>query len=69
LAVRSAWGESRVFFYDAQGVLKALPESWTDVASPDPFVLLSHGRVHFRTADLLALAALLQGLRADDSVR
>jgi hypothetical protein len=64
LTVRLAWGEARVFFYDAQGRRQAVPASWTDVAAPDPFVVLSRGRVPFRPADLLALAALLQGLRA-----
>jgi len=64
LTVRPAWGEARVFFYDAQGRRQALPASWTDMAAPDPFVVLSRGRMPFRPADLLALVALLQGLRA-----
>lgn len=74
--MRQTWGEYRVFFYDEQGALKALPASWTDAGEPDPFVTLAGGRAHFRPADLLALAALLAHLRdpskgreGDESVR
>jgi hypothetical protein len=66
LTVRQTWGEYRVFFYDQQGALKALPASWTDAGVPDPFVTLAAGRAHFRPADLLALVALLRRLRGQD---
>nr|WP_245462716.1 DUF5372 family protein [Rhizobium leguminosarum] len=29
------WGEDRVMFYDAQGRLRSLPASWTDVNEAD----------------------------------
>jgi hypothetical protein len=61
--VRQTWGEYRVFFYDEQGALKALPASWTDAGQPDPFVTLAEGRAHFRPADLLDLAALVGRIR------
>ena len=61
--MRQTWGEYRVFFYDEQGVLKALPASWTDAGATDPFVTLAAGRAHFRPADLLELAGLLGHLR------
>ncbi len=61
--VRRAWGESRVFFYDEQGALKALPASRTDSDTPDPFVTIAAGRAHFRPADLLSLVDLLARLR------
>jgi hypothetical protein len=35
-----------------------MPASWTDVAAPDPFVVVAAGRAHFRTTDLLALVRL-----------
>jgi hypothetical protein len=35
---RRTWGEDRVFFCDERGRLVALPASWTDFLSPDPFV-------------------------------
>jgi len=63
LTVRQTWGEYRVFFYDEQGALRALPANWTDAGQPDPFVALAAGRAHFRPADLLALAALVGRLR------
>jgi hypothetical protein len=63
LTVRQTWGEYRVFFYDEHGVLKALPASWTDAGTTVPFVALAAGRAHFRPADLLALASMLERLR------
>jgi hypothetical protein len=63
LTVRQTWGEYRVFFYDERGALQALPASWTDVGTPDPYVTLSAGRAHFRPADLLALIHLLAHIR------
>jgi len=61
--VRQTWGEYRVFFYDEQGELKALPASWTDAGTTDAFVTLAAGRAHFRPADLLELASMLERLR------
>ena len=62
-----------MFFYDEQGVLKALPASWTDAGTTDPFVTLAAGRAHFRPADLLELASMLKRLRdpcvADEGVK
>ena len=63
LTVRHTWGEYRVFFYDEQGALKALPASWTNAGTLDPFVTLSAGRAHFQPADLLALVSMLERLR------
>ncbi|HTW10517.1 MAG TPA: DUF5372 family protein [Acidimicrobiales bacterium] len=58
------WGEHRVFFRKpGDQRVCSLPASWTDVEGPDPFVVMSAGRSLFRPADLLALAALLDGLR------
>ena len=74
--MRQTWGEYRVFFYDEQGALKALPASWTDAGTTDLFVTLSAGRAHFKPADLLALVNMLARLRdpsvtteEDESVR
>ena len=74
--MRQTWGEYRVFFYDEQGSLKALPANWTDVGTTDPFVTLSAGMAHFKPADLLALVSMLARLRdpsitaeEDESVR
>lgn len=54
-----------MFFHEpGQQRLRSLPASWTDVAEPDPFVVLARGRTPFRTADLLSLVALLRELSA-----
>lgn len=59
---RQAWGEDRVYFYDREGRLKAIPTDWTDFRGPDPFVVISAGRACFRVRDLLSLADLLADL-------
>jgi hypothetical protein len=38
----------------------SVPPSWTDVAPPDPEVVLGGGRAAFRVGDLLQLAALIE---------
>jgi hypothetical protein len=62
VAIRLAWGEDRVFFFDEGGVQRSLPAGWTDAVAPDPFVALSGGRSAFRVADLVALGNLIDGL-------
>jgi hypothetical protein len=57
--VRQTWGEYRVFFYDEQGVLTALPARWTSAGEADPFVIMARGRAHYRPADLMQLATLV----------
>jgi Family of unknown function (DUF5372) len=60
---RNNWGEQRVYFHDAEGRLTALPAAWTDVFSPDPFVVISAGRSAFRVNDLLEITRLIACLR------
>lgn len=67
VAYKSAWGEDRVYFYNEQQQLIALPASWTDVIPADPFVLVAGGRALFRADDLLELARLLRCLSGKDS--
>jgi len=55
--------EDRVFFFADDGQLTSLPSGWTDVDPPDPFDAISAGRSPFRVDDLLALAALIDGMR------
>lgn len=59
MTVRHSWGEDRVYYHDAQGVLVCMPASWTDVVAPDPVVALSAGRSPFRLGDLLELTRLV----------
>ena len=62
MAARQTWGEDRVFFFSEDGTQKSLPRAWTDMADPDPFVVLGEGRSAFRIADLLQLVDLLDDL-------
>ena len=61
---RQNWGEDRVHLRDEDGVLFSLPAGWTDAAAADPFVVIAAGRCSFTTAGLLALADLVDQLRA-----
>jgi hypothetical protein len=64
---RTAWAEDRVYFHDATGSLRRLPAAWTSIAVPDTFVVISAGRAHFRTSDLLQLATLIVQLKQEGS--
>ena len=64
VAYRQNWGEDRVHLHDEDGQLFSLPAAWTDAAAADPFVAVAAGRAPFSTAGLLALAGLVDRLRA-----
>ncbi len=59
---RHNWGEDRVYFLDANGLLVSLPASWTSAVPDDPFVAMAAGRSHFRYQDLIELVKLTEGL-------
>ena len=48
------------------GTLRTIRQAWTSAATVDLFVGMAAGRSPFRVSDLLALAALLDGLVGDD---
>ena len=50
--------------HDENGQLFSLPAGWTDVAAADPFVVIAAARCPFTTAGLVALADLIDRLRA-----
>jgi len=62
VAFKSAWGEDRVYFYNEEHELTALPASWTDVVGGDPLVSMAAARTLFRANDLLDLVALVRSL-------
>ena len=62
---RKSWDGDRAFFRGPDGDVVSLPAAWTDAVPPDPFAVLGGGRVPFRTADLLAAAALVRRLTPD----
>jgi len=53
-----------VHLHDENGKLFSLPAGWTDVAAPDPFVVVAAGRCPFTAEGLLAAADLAGLLRA-----
>jgi hypothetical protein len=59
---RHNWGEDRVYFLNANGLLDSLPAIWTSAIPDDPFVAIAAGRSHFRYQDLIELAKLTEGL-------
>ena len=61
---RQTWGEDRVHLRDESGQLFSVPAGWTDVVAPDPFVVIAAGRCPFTTDGLLAVADLVDRIRA-----
>lgn len=62
VAYKNAWGEDRVYFYNEDQQLTAIPASWTDVVAADPFVTVAAGRAPFRANDLLEMARVIHSL-------
>ncbi|HEX6477229.1 MAG TPA: DUF5372 family protein [Ktedonobacteraceae bacterium] len=61
LSQRFAWGEERVFFSDPQTHQgRSLPLAWTNLALPDPFVVVAAGKAVLRWSDLQQLAQFLR---------
>jgi hypothetical protein len=60
---RHTWGEDRVYFHDADGVVRCLPAAWTSVRDVDLTIVVGRGRAAFRVADLLELVALIRKVR------
>lgn len=54
---------------DADGRLFSLPAGWTDAAAVDPFVVIAAGRCPFTVGGLLAVADLVDSLRAGQAVK
>ena len=61
---RQNWGEDRVHLRDESGQLFSVPAGWTDAAVPDPFVVIAADRCPFTTDGLLAVADLVDRIRA-----
>jgi hypothetical protein len=64
VAMRPTWGEDRMFLLDEEGTQCSLLRAWTDVADLDLFVALAGGPSALRVVDLLALAELVEEMRA-----
>jgi len=66
-SIKTPCGERRVYFYNSEGRINSIPLNWTDIAPPDPFVVVSAGRAFFRIKDLLRLVYLVDEIKKEDS--
>jgi hypothetical protein len=64
VACRQNWGEDRVHLHDENGQVFSLLAGWTDASPADPFVVIADGRCPFTPDGLLAVADLIDRLRA-----
>jgi len=62
---RKVGAGERVLLEGVDGRRTWIPASWTDIASPDPFLVASNSRASFRVEDLLRLVELLSDLAED----
>jgi hypothetical protein len=61
LSQRFAWGEERVFFADPQTQqVRSMPLAWTNLALPDPFVVVAAGKAVLRFSDVQQLTQFLK---------
>ncbi len=60
---RRSWGKEYVEYDAGEGRVMALPLGWTDAGGEDPQTVIGAGRSWFRVEDLVALVALIEGLR------
>jgi len=59
----------RVWYEAGDGSVRSVPLAWTSLSVPEPFDVIAAGRVAFRPMDLVALAALLESLKACNKPR
>ena len=52
----------RLLLQADDAVIWSVPPQWTDLVSPDPEVVMSHGRAVLRFADVVELADLVDRL-------
>jgi Family of unknown function (DUF5372) len=61
LSQRVAWGEERVFFSDPPThQVRSLPQAWTNLALPDPFMVVAAGKAVLRFSDVQQLTQFLK---------
>ena len=67
LSQRVAWGEERVFFSDPHThQVRSLPLAWTNLALPDPFLVVAAGKAVLRFSDLQQLTEFLKEMQTHD---
>lgn len=63
VAERCSRHGDRVWYEAADGSVATIPRAWTDLAAPEPFVVLAGGEALFRPEDLVELSELVAPLR------
>ena len=58
-----------MYYHNDEGDLCSIPAGFTDISSPDPFVVVSGGRSYFRVTELLELSRLLWGISSDSGIQ
>jgi hypothetical protein len=66
-AIRKLPSEWRLFYFNQKGNKTSVALEWTDIAPPDPYIVVSAGRALFRVEDLLRLMLLQRGIRKGGS--
>ena len=56
----------RLLLRDGDSLVRLIPRQWTDLADPDPDVVLGQGRALVRLGDLLELERLVRARVAED---
>ena len=62
-------GVEWIHYTGDDGTLRTIRQAWTSAAAVDPFMRVAAGRSPFCVSDLLALAALLDGLDGGDCAK
>jgi len=62
-AIRKLPNEWRIFYFNQKGNKTSVPLDWTDIAPPDPYIIVSAGRALFRVEDLLRLVHLQREIK------
>ena len=60
--MKHAWGELRVYYFDAEKRMHAIPRAWTSLDPIDPWLQLAAGRSLLRLVDCLALVSWVEYL-------
>jgi hypothetical protein len=69
VSFREGSPEDRIFFWLADGIASSIPLRFTDLQPPDPVVIFGAGKCHFRVADLMELADLIDWWRSGPAAR
>ena len=67
--MKYAWGEPRVYYFDAERRMRAIPRAWTSLEPIDPWLQLAAGRSLLRLVDCWALVSWVEHLAVREGHR